>query len=379
MKTRKFAVYTLAAVTVLLSPLLWACDGQDSPVPDDGNVPEGMVEINPVLPGMFSAIPRNASQVRPAASRTYDPNTDTNTKLEGNTLLRLPHEATVWLIAESQETGQTKPTLVKKSYAVYNPTDDENMSYLVPCKADPDGKLLTTDGTPLYLKKGKSYLFYAISPARKLDDEKFKQGEVGFQVKNGEYFYANDCRYEQTKPIPVNVKSDNSEDVQVVTLSPIINQTAELKFQIQKGTGVHDLGIQPSGIQISGLQNDSSEGSRDGIHWHMSRDDGDEPITLQHNDKDGIFNSYDYTVDADGKVNIEVPVLPMYSISKPVIVVFRLKVNGVPTSYEMMLNEKDFKAGYSYGYRGTVSIEKGVNVITWQYVSWETEVPLPNS
>jgi len=42
----------------------------------------------------------------------------------------------------------------------------------------------------------------------------------------------------------------------------------------------------------------------------------------------------------------------------------------------MMLNEKDFKAGYSYGYRGSVSIEDGVSVITWQYVSWEHDVEL---
>ena len=245
------------------------------------------------------------------------------------------------------------------------------------------------EGTPLYLKDGHTYKFYAISPARKLDEDLLtKVQQVGFQVKNGEYFYANDCRYSKTTPDEVTVKSDNTEDVQIIDLKPMINQTAQLKFQIQEGEGVHDLDIQPSGIQISGLQNDSPNeynddgteniyGNPNGLFWHMSQSTTDEPITLQHGGKSGTFNRYDYTIDTDGYVNIDVPVLPMYSISKPVIVVFRLKVNGVPTSYEMMLNEKDFKAGYSYGYRGKVSIDDGVTVVTWQYVSWEVDVELP--
>jgi len=380
MNTIKQYVLRMAAAMAVL-PWLCSCESQDAPEPGGTTAPEGMVEIRPVLSGRFSSIPRDPSQAQPAASRTYDDNYETDKKLDNNKLLRLPKGATVWLIAESSENGQATKTYVKKSYVVYNPDDNENMSYLVPCTVNDNGEMLSMEGAPLYLKDGSTYKFFAISPARKLDEEKFKLDTVGFKVKNGEYFYANDCRYDNTTPESVQVSSNNAEAVQVITLKPMINQTAELKFQIKKGEGVHDLGIQPSGIQISGLQNDSPVGSAygdaNGLNWHMSQSKDDEPIERQHGDKKGIFNSYDYAIDSEKRVNIEVPVLPMYSISKPVIVVFRLKVNGVPTSYEMMLNEKDFKAGYSYGYRGEVSISEGVTVITWQYVSWEYDVPFP--
>ncbi len=375
-------IYLIAAAMLLL-PALWGCDSRDCPDPDGGTVPEGMVEIRPVLSGMFSSIPRDPSSVRSVVSRKYDSQDDTDTKL--NNTIRLPHGSTVWLIAEEQKEGETAITYIKKSYAVYNPSEgDLSKSYLVPCTADPEGNLLNIEGAPLYLKEGKTYKFYAISPARKLDDNLFAENKVGFQVKNGESFYANDCRYSKTTPTSVTIDADNTEGVQEVTLVPMVNQTALLKFKIEKleGGGVHDLDIQPSGIQLSGLQNDSPEtkneyGDPDGLFWHMSQASDDEPIKLQHSDKTGAYQCYDYTIAADKSVvDIDVPVLPMYSISKPVIVVFRLKINGVPTSFEMMLNEKDFKAGYSYGYRGKVAIEENVSVVTWQFVSWETNVYL---
>jgi len=370
-------------MALLFLPLLGSCDKQD--IPDDGpSVPEGMVEVCPTLPGMFNAIPRNASQIRSTVTRAYDDHATTNGKLGKQ--IRLPEGSTVWLIAKNNDANEDI-TLVKNSYVVYN-SEETDFSYLVPCKVNDKGQMTSMEGTPLYLKEGKSYLFYAVSPAKKLDATLFNEGKVGFQVKNGEYFYANDCRYSKTTPKSVAVENTNTEAVQEIRLSPMINQTAELKFQISKGNGVHDLDIQPSGIQISGLQNDSPDatdtegkpnpyGTPAGLYWHMSQATDDEPIKLQHGDKSGIYNRYDYVIDTQGNVNIEVPVLPMYSLSKPIIVVFRLKVNGVPTSFEMMLNEKDFKAGYSYGYRGEVSIRNNVEVITWQYVSWEHEVNFP--
>ncbi len=336
------------------------------------------------MPEIFSAIPRDASRNRYVTSRAYDPNDRTNEDLNRAKTVHLPEGSTVWLIAVNSETKQ----LVKNSYVVHNSSADADArSYLMPCNVNDNGDMIDMEGSPLYLKSGKEYLFYAISPARKLDSEMFARGTVGFQVKNGEYFYANDCRYDKTTPITRRVEdTTDGEAVQEIELNPMVNQTAELKFQIDKGHGVHDLDIQPSGIEISGLQNDSPEaadgneniyGNSGGLFWHMSQSKTDEPISLQHGDKFGIFNSYDYTIDTQGRVNIEVPVLPMWSLSKPVIVIFRLKVNGVPTSYEMMLNEKDFKAGYSYGYRGKVSISDDISVITWQYISWETSVEFP--
>ncbi len=380
---RRSYIYRIM-VALFLVPLLAACEKQDGS--DTPAVPEGMVEIRPTLEGVFSSIPRDPSDAGQPGTRVYDDNTVTDGKLKK--MHRLPQGSTVWLIAGStNDNGATIGRLEKRSYVVYNPEDDPNMSYLVPCTVDDKGEMVDMEGEPFYLNDNQSYMFYGISPARKLDDAKFANSEIAFQVKNGEAFYANDCRYGVTTPQPVEVKGDNPEAVQVVKLSPMINQTAQIKIQVRRGEGVHNLDIQPSGIQVSGLQNDSPEAAADGtpsiygdsngLYWHMSRSKEDEPFLLQHRDKTGIYHNYDYEIDENGDVNIEVPVVPMWSLSKPVIVLLRLKVNGVPTSYELMLNEKDFKAGYSYGYRGEVTVVGGIDVVTWQFVSWDYEQPFP--
>ncbi len=363
--------YKMAAAIAALAPVAAACSGDDMSENAGSSVPEGMVEVRPVLPGVFSSIPRDPAGNADAATRKYDDNDATAGKL--NKTLRLPEGSTVWLIAENE----TSKTYVKKSYVVYNPEDETEMSYLVPCEVDDEGNVKGMESTPLYLKDGETYNFSAMSPARAIDENEFKtSGKVTFRAKNGEYFYANDCRYDQTSPGVVKVQNVTQEAVTEVVLKPMINQTAELRFLIESGTGVHDLDIQPSGIEVSGLQNDD----KTVVSWHMSRQPGDEPIDLKHSDKDGIYHQYNYTLseeDGKGTVGIEVPVLPMYCLSKPVTVLFRLKVNGVPSTYEMMINERDFKAGYSYGYRGVVSVSEGVSVMTWQYVSWEDEIVFP--
>lgn len=347
--------------------LLLSCEKQDNPESGDLSAPEGMVAVRPALPGTFEAVPRDASTPGSAVTRAYDPDITTNTKL--NKTVRLPEGSTVWLIAKNVADNSYE----KKSYVVYNSQTDESRSFLIPCTVTDEGELINMESKPMYLKNGETYRFAAVSPARKLDEAQLAQGKIAFKVRNGEYFYANDCRYSKTTPREITVSSDNTEAILEVTLNPMINQTAELKFKIMKGENVHDLDIQPSGIEISGLQNDSPSG----IDWHMSLSETDMPITLQHGNKSGIYNQHNYTIDEEGNVNIEVPILPTYSTSKPLIVLFRLKVNGVPTSYAMMLNEKDFKAGYSYGYLGIASIPDGVDIVTWQFISWEIALEFP--
>ncbi len=354
-------IHRFAAAILLLLPLC-SCGGQDEPDNGGGqSAPEGMVEVCPILPGMFSDIPRDPATIGRSASRYYPSVSETNAKLTPENTITLPEGSTVWLIAQSGN------TYIQKSYVVHNPDDKEKVSYLVPCKVNKDGEMISMEGTPLYLKNNTTYKFYAISPARELT---INGDQIGFKVKNGEAFYANDSRYTYTTPTDITVKFTPGAEVQKITLNPMINQTAQLKFQINRGNGVHDLDIQPSGIEVAGLQDDEN-----GIDWHMSLYK-DEPIELKHGGKFGSYTNYDYRIEADESVSLEVPVLPMWSISKPVIILFRLKINGVPTAYEMMLNEKDFKAGYSYGYRGTVNIENNVSVITWQYISWGIDAPL---
>ncbi len=365
----KLVNISLICAAALTMPSLTSCENQDGPSSEP--VDDGMVEVRPVISDVFSSIPRDAADLHRGESRTYDKHEDTNEKLKSSR--RLPKGSTVWLIAESAD-DPTK--LVKRSYAVYNSSGEAGRSYLVPCTVDDKGEAIDLASKPMYLKNGKTYKFYAVSPARKLDEEKFAQGKVAFKVKNGEFIYANDCRYAKTTPKTITVAGSAQEAVCEVELSPMMNQTAELKFKIEADASVHDLGIQPSGIDISGLQHDDP----DGVDWHMSQFGGenpDEPMTLTYGYRGGVYHQYDYTIAEDGSVNIDVGILPMWNISRSIIIVFRLKVNGVPSSFEMMLNEKDFKAGYSYGYKGTISIESGVDVITWQYVTWETDVELP--
>ncbi len=381
MKLKRY-ISRIAAALLLFSPLFGACDKQEGA--DGGSVPEGMVEVRPALPAAFGDLPRPAAQGSQAATRVYPGNGETETSLAGNKTVPLPEHSTVWLIARNQADGK----LVKNSYVVYNSTS-EGRSYLVPCVVNDKGEVESSEGRPLYLKNGSKYKFYAVSPAWPLDETSFAEGKVALRLKNGAYFYAHDCRYDATTPQEITVNAANTAGVQTVVLPPMINQTARFKFMIEKGVGVHDLDIQPSGIHVSGLQNDSPDptkpnpdtgliyGDSGGLFWHMSLAKEDEPIVLQHGDKTGVLQYYNYTIDAKERVFIDIPVLPMRSLSKPVIVVFRLKINGVPSSYEMMLNEKDFKAGYSYGYKGQVSITEGVTVMTWQFVSWELDVKFP--
>lgn len=364
MKSMKIYGIILSALVALL---LAACTVGDEP---RNGVPEGMVAVYPSMPEMYSMIQRDAGDTGRSGqglSRTYDDKDETEAKL--GKLVSLPEGSTVWLIAKNAIDG----TYIKKSYVVHNSGGDVVTSYLLPCTVDDEGNPITTESAPLYLEENTRYEFSAISPARKIDEAAFAStGQVSFAAYNGEYFYANDWRYSNTRPEPVEVKGDNSAVYQV-TLKPMMNQTARLRFLIGKGTGVHDLDIQPAGIEVSGLQDDDP----DGIAWHMSQAETDEPIDVKHGAKSGIYHQYNYEIDELDRVRIDVPVLPMRSISKPVIVLFRLKVNGVPTSYEIMLNEKDFKAGYSYGYYGTVSIGSGIDVITWQFVSWDLDVDFP--
>jgi len=360
-----------------------SCDDSDMPAPGSTpTAPEGMVEVHPVLPGVYSALHRDNPDTRGASTRAaYEEDEETEEKLVTNETMPLPEGSTVWLIAKNSD-GK----LVKNSYVVYNSTEEDNSdvkSYLVPCEVDSKGKMTSIEGRPLYLKANQTYEFYAVSPARKLDDALFAQGVIGFKIKNGEYFYANDCRYSRTSPGSATISMNDADGVQEIILNPMINQTAQLKFWIFSGEYVHDLDMQPTGMYISGLQKDSTSapyGDADGIQWKMSMTDGDQPILLQHGEKKGTYNEYDYQlyqIDAKQRVLIHVGIIPMYSIPKPVIVVFRMKVNGVPSSYEMMLNEKDFKAGYSYEYHGTISIKNGVDVISWQYLGWSIDVDFP--
>jgi len=372
--TRLTTYITLLMLSLSAAAVLASCDDSDTPAPAGSSAPEGMVEVRPVLSGVYNMLQRDPGH----ASRTYEDDATTNDRLINNKKVPLPEGSTVWLIAKNG--GK----LVKNSYVVSNSGEDDinAKSYLTPCVVDDDGNMTSIEGSPLYLKVDRTYEFYAISPARKLDDELFAKGEIGFKIKNGEYFYATDCRYDETSPGSVTISSlDTAEGVQEIVLKPMINQTAQLKFMITPGDCVHDLDMQPTGVYISGLQNDSQVsspyGDSDGIQWKMAQQEGVNPITLQHGSKSGTYSEYDYTVDALKNIHINVGVVPMYSIPKPIIVLFRAKVNGVPTSYEMMLNEKDFKAGYSYEYRGLVTIQNGVDVISWQFLGWSTNVDFP--
>ena len=349
--------------------LLVACDKDFSRQKID--VPEGMVQVDLWLAGVYDNLSPFAGRSGNLASRSGTVDSET---LEGKPKHFLPDGTTLWILVQKIGSGDLPEGDTEfKSYIVRS-TEGGTGSSLYPCvvnedgtpKLDPaTGKPIITD-SPFFLEYG-TYLFTALSPARKLEDNK------GLVVSNGEYLISTDNRYQQTQQTKVLLEEDG-RDVVIITLNPLINQTAQLKFTLYADdVYVHDLDVMPAGTTVSGLQ---SLYNLEGETWNWQLGD---TLKMSYGDKSESYTQYSYTRADDGAFVVDVGILPTNAISTPLVVLFNLKVNGIPTIYEMMLNEKIFKAGYSYHYKGKVTIQEGVSAIVWQSVSWSTDVDLGGS
>lgn len=282
----------------------------------------------------------------------------------------LPKGETLRLIA-CKEDGNI---IEQKTYVV---GEDDN---LYPCTVNPDGSLKDSGSTPLYLEKG-NYFFYALSPARELVGEE----KIQLLVDNGEYLLSNDWRYTQTVPTKLT-EADFKEDNKVIrlTLNPVINQTARLKFSLYTDDqNLHNLQPSDAGLSVSGLQVPYKDGitAKDQCNWAVG-----DTLRMAYGHKDAEDIAFAYTREtinvpngSDGTVKkealvITTAILPTDATSQPLVVMFRGKLNGIPSTYSMMLNEKTFRAGYSYNYVGKVRMKGGVAAIEWQVVTWDSDI-----
>lgn len=350
--------------------------------------PEGMRAVTFALPGVVAEPLKESRAPQTRMGNAPGDEVDNTTLIDVRTK-PLEDGTTLWVLAEDITEGipeaDKKPVL--HSYVVRDVAGGGQMLY--PCTVTDDlGNEYTETDVPMFLTIGRTYVFRAVAPARRFAT---KDGQLlpdyGIYVANKEYLMATDYRYEQTQPSTIEIEAtQNGENpVQVVTMNPLIHQTAQLEFTIYpdpKTPGIYSLDVLPQGIEISGLQNEYPlPRTDDAYNWSLLGRDtlkaglGDDLARI-HIRKDSQHRDSFIEQQEDGSLYIHCPVLPTDAFSSSVIVVFNLSVNGNPTQYSMMLNQKMFRAAYTYHYKGKLSIEDGVTVISWQYVYWGMDVPI---
>lgn len=371
MKTALYALLLAAA------PLPGCSSGEESAAP----VPGGKVEVCPVLPGLLGSVSENGPSVRTAAARA-DGQEDI---FFGKDAEPLPNGSTLWLHVKEQG-AEGAGEEYTKSYVVRDL--DGTRQALYPCRVeyDEEGNVsqVTETGVPLYLTIGKTYEFRAMSPAKRLVET--DDGHQAVSVNHKEYLMATDDRYPSSAKTVVRLDR-NDGAVHYVKLKPLAHQTSRLEFTIRKeknDPAVFSLDVMPQGVEVSGVQKYYRiENEKLGWNWCWTKSpqvyleaktgDADERFTIR---RSAAYADSFITNKNATELYIKCPILPTDAYSGAVVVLFNLSVNGIPTQYEMMLNQKVFEAAYTYHYVGTVKMENGVSTITWQYVSWNEELPI---
>lgn len=382
MKKKILSIISICATTCLF----YACSQEEvAKVPVSPEVPEGKVAVTFTIPGMI------AEPLDGFAEESRSILTDLNIPVTN-----LPDGTTLWLFAEDVPEGEVSESVEPKSYVVRDIDgmyDDEGrqLQQLLPCTVDEEGNLISETSVPLYLTFGHTYRFRAVSPARKfVEGATDENGEpvYAFYVDNKDYVIATDDRYEETKAKVIKIDAaaadEGSTGVEVVEMNPLINQTAQLEFTIEPEENnpyIHSISVLPQGIEISGVQDRYSASSDNSVLWNWSTGEPLHAYTGDNNTsflirKDTQFEDAFIEERENGSLYIKCPILPTNAFSTSIIVVFNLQINGSPTQYEMMLNQKIYQAAYTYHYKGKVSIQDGVSVITWQYVNWSKDVPI---
>ena len=323
-----------------------ACDNDAAAdkVPGDG-----LVQIQPVLSGSLVA-------------DGFSTTTRAPEYLPDHVIVPLPEGTTLWIIAEKLD--EADKVTSKTAYVVKEVSEGTGVTSLYPCEVDADGKVVSVDGTPMFISEG-TYKFWVISPARNLGDDNT------LSVKNGEELLATDDRYVETAPTTITVSAnwtDEDSRIEVIKLNPLFNQTAQLKFTItSEAKWIHSLELLAAGVEYSGLQEEMKK------NWSLTNH-----LQTDFGMKNGTYRETECVTgkNSDGTHYLEVttPILPVNAIATPVVVLFNVLINGVPSPFSIMLTEKDFKAGYSYHYKGQVKLQDGVAVIVWQFVEWGTDV-----
>lgn len=365
--------------------LFAACTGETVETPGYV-VPEGKRAVSFCLSGVIGNplvdVSAPATRMGNAAGATVDEGT-----LENHPPHDLPDGTTLWIMAKETKNG-TGGNIENgeeeiQSYVVRDVSASGGRKMLYPCKVDKDGNVTEETSIPMFLNVGSSYTFRAVSPARA-----FVEGtDHALYVNNKEYLIATDGRYKQTSPIEVKIEPMEGEagPVQIVEMNPLINQTAQLEFTIyaeKNDPNIYSLEVLPQGIEISGVQmqyDKNLDPNAQSWNWalgdtlraYLGQDDAKFIVRRDDKYKDAFIEKKN-----NGDLYVHCPILPTDAFSSSIIVLFNLEVNGSPTQYEMMLNQKMYRAAYTYHYKGKVTLEDGITVITWQYVNWEGDVPI---
>lgn len=356
-------------IVSLLAGLAWACDLSDDPADCPTCPYAGRQAVAITMDGMLNT----------PLSKALPPDV-----FKDSIPHNLPDGTTLWVFAEDITGGGVTPDEVDpKSYVVRDMADGTQQ--LHPCTVDSEGNLVEEVSTPFFLMIDHTYRFRAVSPAREfVEGAKDADGKdvYALHVDNKEYLLATDDRYDKTEAMVVTIKP-MADSVQIVKMNPIVNQTAQLEFTIvpdAENPNIHSISVLPQGIEIAGVQDRYTAGTGD-VLWNWSTGDtlqaflGDDNTRVQVR-KDTQYEDGLIQERADGSLYIRCPILPTDAYSSSLIVLFNLQVNGSPTQFEMTLNRKIFEGACTYHYKGTVTIENGITVITWQYVNWSADIPI---
>lgn len=362
---------------------LFGCSKEQAGPRSDYQVPEGMCAVNFTLGGVIGeSLIENKNNLSRMGNKPGD-EIDSKT-LENVPVKNLDDGTTLWVYAE--ETTGYKSHRAINSYVVRNISGTETgQQMLYPCIVDEDGNVIEESSVPMFLNIGSTYKFSVVSPARKFVDEE----KYSLFVNNKEYVLSNDIRYSQTQPLITEILGDESfpGPVQIVSLNPIINQTSQLEFTIyaeDNDPNIYSLDILPQGVEISGIQyqyDRKMNSNADSWNWtwndtlKASVGQNTEKVIIRKMGTDAVDDSF-ISKNADGSLYIKCPVLPTDAFSSSIIVLFNIEVNGVPTQFEMMLNQKILRSAYTYHYKGKIGFENGASVITWQYVNWNIDAPV---
>lgn len=334
-------------ISVLLFQLFISCDEKIvSEMPN----PDGVVQVELSLPGTYAQANSRAIDLNPEPPKTP-----------------LPEGSTLWLaISKKDEESYFDTHLEPKPYIVL--AEDAGYQSLYPIEMIEEGDLLKANpeiqtSIPLYLSSG-TYKFRMMSPAKPLKKPVDKKG-FSASVDNGEYFYATDDRYFQTEAREIIVNIDPEKTVQRIVLNPMLNQTAQIKIKLNKGKSVHTLEVYPNGVEISGIQNNVTKTDFNWFSENLA-----DTLVAKRGDKRGRVYINEFDIHADGSISAATGILPTNAQSNSVVLFFTVKVNGIPTQLQAMLNQMIFRHAYSYNFVFDVDIEEGITVATPIYNSW---------
>lgn len=376
---------------------------------DDHSNDSDYIAVTLGAPGNYGAPLSDLNSSR--SNENYDDD------LEGHSPTTLEEGSTLWIYYAQIEVEKNADGTVKRdgngdftitnnaetnyklrSFVVKKSEKFDDRPVLYSCDVDEEGTVLYLSSHPIYLDRHGVYIFRCMGPARKLTSSN------GLYINNGDYVYSTDDRYEKTSYTVVDVEKE-IEEVEnktaqgfdpteiVIDLHPMIYQVAQLKFTLtseeitvkdkdgnpelnENGEQVvyypvHSLEVTNSGVVITGLQDHYDKETQGSETWNWTLTDN--YIKTYPGDVYTYYTLYTPKTLSDHEVVFETAILPVDAVANPIIVEFYLRINGVPTQLQMMLNRKMFLHAYSYHYKGTIKLTNGITVLEWQEVTGSQE------